>query len=127
MAHRVLLVDDSAATRAFAAAALEEVGGWEVEVAGGGAEALALLQRGAFDVVVTDVNMPDINGLELIRFVRGHERHAALPVLVISTEGRDRDVDRAMALGATDYLAKPFSPEQLVAAVRALLGDRAGE
>ena len=69
MAHRVLLVDDSQAMRTFVEAALEDEG-IEVEAASGGAEALRLMPQQAFDLLITDINMPDINGLELIKFVR---------------------------------------------------------
>jgi two-component system chemotaxis response regulator CheY len=117
----VLLVDDSQAMRTFVEAALEH-GGIEVEAASGGAEALRLMPQQAFDLLITDINMPDINGLELIRFARQHERYRDKPVLIISTEGSERDVQRAMELGASEYLVKPFTPEQLLDVVRRHLG-----
>ena len=122
MVHRVLLVDDSQAMRTFVEAALEEDGGFEVECARGGAEALKLMPQFEFDIVITDINMPDINGLELIRFARSHDRYKDTPVLIISTEGNERDVKRAMDLGATEFLVKPFTPEQLVEACRRHVG-----
>jgi two-component system chemotaxis response regulator CheY len=118
LAHRVLLVDDSQTTRSFAAAALEAEGDLEVSVARSGFEALKILPQGQFDLVITDINMPDINGLELIRFTRSHARYADTPVIIISTEGRDTDREKAMSLGANEYLVKPFTPEALVEAVR---------
>jgi two-component system chemotaxis response regulator CheY len=118
LAHRVLLVDDSQAMRTFVEAALEEQGDFEVETARTGFEALKLLPAGAFDLLITDINMPDLNGLELIRFARSHERYRTTPVLIISTEGGSRDVSRAMELGANEYLVKPFTPDQLVEMVR---------
>jgi two-component system chemotaxis response regulator CheY len=75
--------------------------------------------------VITDVNMPDINGLELIKFCRTHPSYAATPVIIISTEGRDRDRDRGMSLGANAYLVKPFSPQSLLDVVGAWSGRRA--
>ena len=116
--HRVLLVDDSLTARSFAAAALETEGDLDVSMAKSGFEALKILPRGDFDLVITDINMPDINGLELIRFARSHARYATTPLIIISTEGRDVDREKAMALGANEYLVKPFTPEALVAAVR---------
>ena len=116
--HRVLLVDDSQTARSFAAAALETEDDLEVTMAKSGFDALRILPRGTFDLVITDINMPDINGLELIRFTRAHARYAKTPLIIISTEGRDVDREKAMALGANDYLVKPFTPEALVAAVR---------
>src|SRR5262245_45022711 len=104
--------------RSFVAASLEEEGDVEVVAAGNGFQALALLPTGHFDLVITDVNMPDINGLELIRFLRASPTHRTTPVVIISTEGRERDRDRALGLGADAYLTKPFAPEALVALVR---------
>ena len=118
MPHRVLLVDDSKTTRSFAMAALEAEGDLEVTVARSGFEALKILPSGEFDLVITDINMPDINGLELIRFARNHRRYANTPLLIISTEGREKDRERALTLGANEYLVKPFTPEALVEAVR---------
>jgi len=71
--------------------------------------------------VITDINMPDINGLELIRFVRGHAHLAKLPLICISTEGRERDRERCLSLGANAYLVKPFAPAVLVAEVKRFL------
>jgi two-component system, chemotaxis family, chemotaxis protein CheY len=117
---RVLIVDDSSATRAFVRAALEEEDDVEVVEAGSGFDALRVLPRERFDLFVVDINMPNINGLELISFIRQSEAHRETPLLVISTEGAERDRKRALALGATGYLVKPFTPEDLAAAVREL-------
>ena len=129
---RVLVVDDSAAMRAFVRSALETSGveGQDVEVieATSGFDALRLLPRHRFDLVVTDINMPDINGLELIRFVRESEHHRRVPLLIISTQSSDRDRSRALALGADGFLAKPFTPEALRgAAARSLAGKSEAE
>jgi two-component system, chemotaxis family, chemotaxis protein CheY len=115
---RVLVVDDSRTARAFAAAALESSAGVEVTEARSGLEALKLLPQGDFDLVITDINMPDINGLELIRFARSHERYRQTPLIIMTTEAAAVDRDRAMALGADEYLVKPFTAEALLDAVR---------
>jgi len=115
---RVLVVDDSRTARAFAAAALESASDIEVSEAGSGVEALKLLPQGRYDLVITDINMPDINGLELIRFARSHEHYRDTPLIIITTDAADADRERAMALGATEYLVKPFTAEALLAAVR---------
>ncbi len=122
---KILIVEDSPAMRAYARGALE--GAFEdVEIveASSGFDALRLLPRGSFDLVITDINMPDINGLELIRFVRGSDHHRAVAVLVISTQSSDRDKTRAISLGADAFLAKPFSPEALCAAAKQSLAAR---
>jgi two-component system chemotaxis response regulator CheY len=125
---RVLVVEDSAAMRAFVRAALEDGSGEdsiEVVEASSGFEALRLLPRGPYDCVVTDVNMPDINGLELVNFIRKSEHHKKTPLIIISTQASDRDMRRGIALGADSYLAKPFEPEDLRQLVRAHLDKRA--
>lgn len=118
---RVLVVDDSRAMRAYVKGALRESLDCDVVEAASGFEALRLLPRDSYDVVVTDINMPDINGLELIRFVRKSERHRNVPIVIISTQASERDHQRAMELGADQYLVKPFQPEEIVGAVSSVL------
>ena len=104
------------AMRAFVRDALEadaELGPTEVVEAESGFEALRLLPRGPWDLVITDINMPDINGLELLSFIRKSEQHRGVPVLLISTQSSERDRERGLKLGADGYLAKPFAPESL--------------
>ena len=104
------------AMRAFVRDALEadaELGPTEVVEAESGFEALRLLPRGPWDLVITDINMPDINGLELLSFIRKSEQHRGVPVLLISTQSSERDRERGLKLGADGYLAKPFTPESL--------------
>jgi two-component system, chemotaxis family, chemotaxis protein CheY len=115
---RVLVVEDSPTMRSFVATALEEVGIVDIIQAPSGFAALQALPGGRFDLVISDVNMPDINGLELIRFVRKSPEHARVPLVVISTEGRDRDRERCMSLGASGYLVKPFAPAALIAEIK---------
>lgn len=112
--------------RAFIRAALEEDHDAEVVEAESGFVALRVLPQQRFDLVVLDVNMPDINGLELIRFLRKSPTHARVPVLVVSTEASERDRERGASLGADAFLRKPFTATELAERVRALLaaGDR---
>lgn len=117
---RALVVDDSATIRTFVRTALEHQG-FEVTEAKSGFEALKILPKDRFNLIVTDVNMPDINGLELVKYVRKEEAHRGTPLIIISTDGRERDRDRGMQLGATAYLVKPFKPEELIALVRRVL------
>jgi two-component system chemotaxis response regulator CheY len=124
---RILVVDDSAAMRAFIRAALEAEGvaGLEGDVevieATSGFSALRLLPRGPYDLVITDINMPDINGLELVKFVRESEHHKQVPLLIISTQSAEKDRERGLALGADGFLAKPFTPLELRDAAAASL------
>lgn len=118
---RVLIVDDSSATRAYVRAVLEaDDATVEAVEADSGFEALRMLPRERFELLVVDINMPNINGLELIAFIRQSETHHDTPLLVISTEASERDRARALALGASAYLAKPFAPDVLTALVRTL-------
>ncbi|MDD9939479.1 MAG: response regulator [Myxococcales bacterium] len=114
MGLRILIVDDSSAMRAYVRATLEDSFGATVEEATSGFEALRVLPRERFDLVVVDINMPNINGLELISFMRRSETHKETPLVIISTEASKRDRERAFSLGANAYLAKPFTSEQLL-------------
>ena len=116
--QRVLVVEDSATMRGFVTAALESAGPYAVTQAENGFHALKILPRGRYDLIITDINMPDINGLELVRFIRDSEQHRGTPLIIISTDGRESDRDRGMKLGANAYLTKPFAPEQLLDVVR---------
>lgn len=113
--------------RSFVRAALEtseRLSDVIVEEACSGFDALRMLPRGQYDVVITDINMPDINGLELLRFIASSDQHRGTPVLVISTQTSDRDRERGLLLGAKAYVSKPFTPEQLCdAVVNALRND----
>jgi two-component system chemotaxis response regulator CheY len=118
---RVLVVEDSATMRSFVTAALEHGGSFDVTEAASGFEALRCLPRAQYDLIITDINMPDINGLELVRFIRESDRHAKTPLVLISTDGRAADRERGMKLGADAYVTKPFTPEELLTVVRRLL------
>jgi two-component system chemotaxis response regulator CheY len=125
---RVLVVDDSTAMRSYVRAVLEDATDLadpiEVVEAASGFDAMRLLPRALYDLVITDINMPDINGLELIKLVRESERHRSVALLIISTQSAERDRARGLALGADLFLAKPFTPEALKAAVSATLSAR---
>ncbi|MGI5865227.1 MAG: response regulator [Myxococcales bacterium] len=121
MPFKVLVVDDSKSTREFIAAAVEQLEGFSVVESASGFEALKVLPRHRFDLIITDINMPDINGLELISFLKKNPNYRETPLFIISTEGSEVDRDRGLALGASEYLAKPFDPDTLIALVRRYL------
>ncbi len=118
MAYQVLVVEDSAAMRSFIASTVEELEDVQATEAASGFDALKALPRTRFDLVITDINMPDINGLELIRFIRENEMYLRTPLIIVSTESSQRDRERGLALGANAYLVKPFSPSELKECVR---------
>jgi two-component system chemotaxis response regulator CheY len=108
----ILIVEDSATTRALIRAVIDEMGDFETVEAGSGFEALKMLPQQDYDLIITDINMPDINGLELISFVKNNPRYNHLPVIIVTTERSEEDKNRGMALGAAAYVTKPFkSPE----------------
>jgi len=124
---KVLVVEDSSSMRAYLTTILEsgsESYDLEIVEAASGFEALKTLPHHKFDAILTDINMPDINGLELIRFVRQSAHHRQIAVLIISTQSAERDKKRGLALGADAFLAKPFSPEELRGAVVQSLSGR---
>jgi two-component system chemotaxis response regulator CheY len=85
----------------------------KITEASSGFEALRYLPRESFDLIVTDINMPDINGLELVSFVKNNDAYRSIPLVIVSTEGAERDRERGLELGADAYLVKPFEPENL--------------
>jgi two-component system, chemotaxis family, chemotaxis protein CheY len=126
MTATILVVDDSATTRSLVASYLTDWEGVEVVEAASGFEALRVLPARRVDLIVTDINMPDINGLELISFVRANPNYRRIPVIIITTENSAEDRKRGLDLGASDYLVKPFRAADLRLAVEAALGREPG-
>lgn len=120
-----LVVDDSPAMRRQLGHALGRAFGCTADEAGDGAEAWKKLAAGRYDILLTDINMPVMDGLKLVALVRQAGPHRTVPVVVITTEGAEADRARAMALGASAYLTKPVQSQQVVDAVRRLLGRAA--
>jgi len=118
MGRPILIAEDSAVTRAFLVSTLEELEDFEVVEASTGFEALKQLPRRKFSLIITDINMPDINGLELINFVKNNINYRNIPLIVVTTEGSDRDRQKGMALGADEYMVKPIDPDELQTIVR---------
>jgi two-component system chemotaxis response regulator CheY len=118
---RILIAEDSAAMRAFLVSALETIGDCEVVEASSGFEALKQLPQRKFNLIITDINMPDINGLELISFIKNNEAYRHIPLMVVTTEGRDRDKEKGIAMGVDIYLVKPLDLDVFTEAVRKLV------
>ena len=123
MTAQILIAEDSAAMRAFLVSALEAIGNCEIVEASSGFEALKQLPQRKFSLIITDINMPDINGLELISFVKNNETYRNIPLMVVTTEGRDRDREKGIALGADIYLIKPLDLDEFAEAVKKLVGE----
>ena len=117
----ILIVEDSTTTRSLIRAVIEELGDFNIVEAPTGFDALKLLPVQDFDLVVTDINMPDINGLELINFVKSNPRYSNIPLIIVTTERSEEDKKRGMALGATAYVTKPFKAPELQDIVRKVL------
>lgn len=107
--------------RALIQSTIETLGDIHFVHADNGFEALRALPREKVDVLLSDINMPDINGLELLSFVRGNPLYSKLPVVLISTEGSEKDIEKGLLLGANEYLVKPFSPEKLLETIKRFL------
>lgn len=118
----ILVVDDSPTIRRMIRASLGSVTGLTFREAGTGLEAIESLVVSPADLIVLDLNMPDMHGLEVLRFVRAQQAFASLPVVVLTTRGDEASRQAALAAGATLFLTKPFSPLALARDVRALLG-----
>ena len=120
----ILIVEDSKAIRSMIRVSLEEEGGYFVVEAGNGFEALKALPTRSFDLIITDINMPDINGLELIGYVKSNPTYRGIPLIIVSTEKSEEDKKRGMSLGAAGYVVKPFKKEDLMEMVATVLGGK---
>lgn len=121
MTRKILIAEDSPTMRSLIASAITAEGDYDIIEAANGFEALRVLPRESVDLIITDINMPDINGLELISFLKKDERFRLTPLVIITTEGSERDRERGLALGADAYLVKPFNPDDLQQLVRRFL------
>ena len=118
---RILAVDDSAAMRQMVGITLTGAG-HDVQQAADGAEALEIAERQTFDLVITDVNMPKMDGITLVRELRSRANYRYVPLLVLTTEATLERKQQGKAAGATGWLVKPFNPERLLATIAKVLG-----
>ena len=124
MAFNILIVDDSPIMRQVIKKTVRisgiDIG--EIYEAGDGTEGLQQAKDNWTDLILTDINMPQMDGLTFIRELREDEVLSSIPIIVISTEGRDEIVQKAISLGAADYITKPFKPEEIGRDVLRVLG-----
>ena len=118
----VMTVDDSSSIRMAIRIALSGAG-HQVTEAGDGIEGLSKAKTTKFDMIITDLNMPNMNGLEMIREIRRLPIQAGTPIIFLTTESDDGMKQQAKAAGATGWLVKPFAPEQLIKITRKVLGQ----
>lgn len=120
---KILIVDDSAVMRKIVERALRQAALdlGEVLEASNGAEALVEVQKGSLDIILSDINMPVMDGLEFLKSLPGIEAAKGVPVIMITTEGSEARVVEALSAGAKGYLRKPFTPEQVKERVSPLL------
>ena len=118
----VLVVDDSKVMREMIGACLRPDPSLAVTQAASGLEAIERLSLHTFDLVVLDLNMPDIGGLEVVEFIRGQDKLRALPILVVTTRSEDTSRETVLAAGASRYMTKPFTPAAILTEVQSLLG-----
>jgi two-component system chemotaxis response regulator CheY len=122
MAKKILAVDDSKTMREMVSFTLKGAG-YEVVDAEDGQQALERLKGVRVDAVITDLNMPNMNGYELIRALRADPNYKMAPILMLTTEGDDAKKAEGKSAGATGWIVKPFNPEKLVQVVKKVCGD----
>ena len=123
MPKRILIVDDSEMTRRLISTAVRGLGDIEYEEAKDGFEALQKLPTTPFDLLFVDINMPNINGLELIDYCKQSEQYQHIPIIIISTEDSLKDQERGLELGASDYLLKPIQLDRLIEVIKNTMGQ----
>ena len=121
MSKTIMTADDSASVRQMVAFTLKQ-NGYEVIEAVDGMDALGKLNNQKVDMLITDLNMPKMDGIGLIKGVRGSSLNRLIPIIMLTTESQDSKKSEGKAAGATGWIIKPFKPEQLIAVVKKVLG-----
>jgi two-component system chemotaxis response regulator CheY len=119
--HRILIVEDSPTMRQLLVFALKRMKDVDIVEAQDGMDGLRKVTSDDFDLALIDINMPVMDGLKLVSLIRGEENIAEMPIVVVTTEGAQEDRDRALALGANEYLTKPIQANKVLAVAKALL------
>ena len=122
---KILIEDDSATIRKMVRSSLRQLADAEFVEAGNGLEAIEQIALGAVSLIILDLNMPDMHGVDVLKFLRRHQGWSDVPVVVLTTRGDETSRETAIAAGASEYLTKPFAPQVLLEAARALLADTA--
>jgi two-component system, chemotaxis family, chemotaxis protein CheY len=122
MGKTIMTVDDSASVRQMVSFTLKQTGGYEVIEATDGRNALSKLNGTQVHMVITDLNMPNLDGIGLIRAIRQTPSCKFIPIIMLTTESQDSKKQEGKAAGATGWIVKPFKPEQLLAVVKKVLG-----
>ncbi|MBN2656437.1 MAG: response regulator [Spirochaetales bacterium] len=121
MAKKILVVDDSAAIRQSVTFVLQQEGFETIEAADG-AEGLEKIKGSAVDMVVSDVNMPNMDGITMVSKIRELADFRFIPIIILTTESQSSKMEEGKAAGATGWIVKPFTSEKLLAVVKKLLG-----
>lgn len=119
--YNILIVEDSPTMRQLISFALKRIRGVRIVEASDGVDGLKKISAEKFQMIFTDINMPVMDGLKLISLVREDANHKGIPIVVITTEGAQEDRQRALALGANDYITKPIQPNRILEVARQLL------
>ena len=123
MPKKILIVDDSEMTRRLISTAIRGLGDIEYEEAKDGFEAIQKLPTERFDLLFVDINMPNINGLELIDYCKQSDQYQQIPIIIISTEDSHKDQEKGLELGASDYLLKPIQLDRLMEVIKNTIGQ----
>jgi two-component system, chemotaxis family, chemotaxis protein CheY len=118
---KILVVDDSPTIRRMVVASLRDLKNTGFVEASSGLEAIERLSLSPVDLIILDLNMPDMHGLEVLRFVRNHNMYRSIPVIILTTKGDEDSRNAALSAGASLYLNKPFEPHLLASSASGLL------
>ncbi len=119
--YKVLIVEDSPTMRQLIVFALKRLRGLQIVEANDGVDGLKKLSTEKFDLILTDINMPIMDGLKLVSLVRNDPAYKEVPIVIITTEGANEDRERALALGADEYITKPIQTTKILESARRLL------
>jgi len=119
--YKILIVEDSPTMRQLIVFALKRIRGLTIVEANDGVDGLKKLSADRFDLILTDINMPIMDGLKLVSLVRNDPNYKTVPIVIITTEGASEDRERALALGANDYITKPIQTTQILDVAKRLL------